>query len=132
MRKGPSTAAVLAGEQQQLRPTQSQPVGGNSGGSCVYYGWELLPSGAASPCGAVHSSMLDLFADVTADDVVTSRWVFVQKSLSVCLRSAVQPREQDCSWSCVGRGVWKRINNRGRALTDGSFSCSFACLRTLP
>lgn len=68
--------AAAGSMQPHLRPTQSQPISSSSGaggGSCVYYGWELLPSGAASPCGAVHSSMLDLFADVAADDAVTSR-----------------------------------------------------------
>lgn len=36
------------------------------------HGWELSPSGAASPCGAVHTVMLDLFADL-ADDAPISR-----------------------------------------------------------
>jgi hypothetical protein len=62
----------------QLRHAHTHPCSSASGvgGSCVYYGWELLPSGAASPCGAVHSSMLDLFADMTNDDVITNRWVW--------------------------------------------------------
>jgi hypothetical protein len=68
-------AKQQADRQQQQQAAISSVNGG--GDSCVYYGWELLPSGAASPCGAVHSSMLDLFADVPGDDVVTSRWVTV-------------------------------------------------------
>jgi len=72
------TSRAASGEQQQ-RLQRSKSAGQaklpqqQEGGSCVYYGWELLPSGAASPCGAVHSSMLDLFADVAGEDVVTSR-----------------------------------------------------------
>lgn len=58
-----------------LQHAHTMPASSGSAGSCVYYGWELLPSGAASPCGAVHSSMLDLFADVAGDDIITSRWV---------------------------------------------------------
>eukprot|EP00878_Enallax_costatus_P028933 GHUV01031299.1.p1 GENE.GHUV01031299.1~~GHUV01031299.1.p1 ORF type:complete len:617 (+),score=235.90 GHUV01031299.1:203-2053(+) len=54
-----------------------QPVG--------TYGWELSPSGAASPCGAVHSVMLDLFADFAEDDVPISRWGCRQPGISSML-----------------------------------------------
>jgi hypothetical protein len=64
--------------EMQLQHAHTHPCSSASsvGGGCVYYGWELLPSGAASPCGAVHSSMLDLFADMTNDDVITNRCVW--------------------------------------------------------
>jgi hypothetical protein len=80
VRRATAIAAAIGGEDgshrvtpKMLQHAHTMPASSGSAGSCVYYGWELLPSGAASPCGAVHSSMLDLFADVAGDDIVTSR-----------------------------------------------------------
>jgi hypothetical protein len=55
---------------QQLLQAKQQQQSGTS----VCYGWELSPSGAASPCGAVHSTMLDLFADMAEEEVVLCRY----------------------------------------------------------
>jgi hypothetical protein len=56
-------------------------------------GWELSPSGAASPCGAVHSELLDLFADLADTEVVVyNRCVLLSAVYcSLC---------KGCRWKC--------------------------------
>jgi hypothetical protein len=57
----------------QLSPSKREQAAAAQAGASVCYGWELSPSGAASPCGAVHSTMLDLFADMAEEEVLLCR-----------------------------------------------------------
>jgi hypothetical protein len=58
----------------RLPHSKQEQAAAAQAGASVCYGWELSPSGAASPCGAVHSTMLDLFADMAEEEVVICRW----------------------------------------------------------
>jgi len=69
-------------------------------------GWELSPSGAASPCGAVHSELLDLFADLADTEVVVyNRCVL----LSAVYCSLCKGCRWQCSclvrWACAGHAL---------------------------
>jgi hypothetical protein len=57
----------------QLSRSKQEQAAAAQAGASVCYGWELSPSGAASPCGAVHSTMLDLFADMAEEEVLLCR-----------------------------------------------------------
>jgi hypothetical protein len=59
----------------QLSRSKQEQAAAAQAGASVCYGWELSPSGAASPCGAVHSTMLDLFADMAEEEVLLCRCV---------------------------------------------------------
>jgi hypothetical protein len=65
--------AMFSQQLLQAKHEQQQAAAVQAAGTSVCYGWELSPSGAASPCGAVHSTMLDLFADMAEEEVVLCR-----------------------------------------------------------
>jgi hypothetical protein len=63
-------------QQQQQAGTRAPGFAGTSSassGASAAGAWGLSPSGAASSWGAAHSKLLDLFADVTEEDVVVTR-----------------------------------------------------------